>query len=404
MASLRVLVTGKQGQLVRSLLEVGPARGIEIVAVGRPELELTDPRSVSAVIAAQRPAVLVHAAGYTDTEHAEVEPELAHAINVDGAAAVAAAARALAVPMIHLSSAYVFDGTSGAAYREDAGLHPLGVYGRTKALGEAAVVAAQPDHVILRASMVFSPFGRNTLTNLLKRTEQRDALEVVADQRLNPTSALDLAGAIVTIAANLAGAPSDVRSTASFTWRAAASRARRNSPSAVRHSSRHGGPTARVIRVSSEKYPSRVRRPLNALLDCTRIAAVTASRCPRGKSRCAIASSGCSRGRDGLRRTRQRPDRERHRDRRDRPAERKQGEPVTGKREHGQIVDHPGIVRDAFGGARRRKIHPARQLGRAAREVQYVHQRHDRQERERIEHQQARGTLNQASRISSQIP
>ena len=196
MAVLRVLVTGKQGQLVRSLLEVGPARGIEIVAVGRPELELTDPRSISAVIAAQRPAVLVHAAGYTDTEHAEVEPALAHAINVDGAAAVATAARTLAVPMIHLSSAYVFDGTSGAAYREDAALHPLGVYGRTKALGEAAVVAAKPDHVILRASMVFSPFGRNTLTNLLRRTEQRDALEVVDDQRLNPTSALDLAGAI----------------------------------------------------------------------------------------------------------------------------------------------------------------------------------------------------------------
>jgi dTDP-4-dehydrorhamnose reductase len=274
MSLLRVLVTGKQGQLVRSLLEVGPARGIEIVAVGRPELELTDPRSVSAVIAAQRPAVLVHAAGYTDTEHAEVEPELAHAINVDGAAAVAAAARALAVPVIHLSSAYVFDGTSGAAYREDAGLHPLGVYGRTKALGEAAVVAAQPDHVILRASMVFSPFGRNTLTNLLKRTEQRDALEVVADQRLNPTSALDLAGAIVTIAANLAGAPSNRALYGVFhlAGRGVASPAE-FAEALFAHSSRYGGPTARVIRVRSEAYPSRVRRPLNALLDCARIAA-----------------------------------------------------------------------------------------------------------------------------------
>ena len=238
MAFLRVLVTGKQGQLVRSLLEVGPARGIEIVAVGRPEFELTDPGSVAAVIAAQRPAVLVHAAGYTDTEHAEVEPELAQAINVDGAAAVAAAARALAIPMIHLSSAYVFDGTSGAAYREDARLHPLGVYGRTKALGEAAVVAAQPDHVILRASMVFSPFGRNTLTNLLKRTEQRDALEVVDDQRLNPTSALDLAGAIVTIAANLAAAPADRALYGVSTWRAVASRARRNSPRRCSHNRR----------------------------------------------------------------------------------------------------------------------------------------------------------------------
>jgi len=275
MSPLRVVVTGKHGQLVRSLLEVGAAGDVDVVAVGRPELELTDPRTIGAAIADANPSVVVNVAGYTDTEQAEVEPTLAHTVNVEGAAAVAACARTLGVPLVHLSSAYVFDGTSTTAYREDAPVHPLSAYGRTKAQGEAAVAATQPDHVVLRASLVFSPFGRNSLTNLLKRAEQCDEMPVVADQRVNPTSALDLAGAILVIARNLAREPDNRALYGVFhlAGRGVASPAE-FAEALFANSAERGGPSARVIRIASEQFASRVRRPLNALLDCTRIAAI----------------------------------------------------------------------------------------------------------------------------------
>jgi dTDP-4-dehydrorhamnose reductase len=275
MSPLRVVVTGRHGQLARSLLEVGAARGIDVLAVGRPELELTDPATIGAAIAARKPDVVVNAAGYTDTEQAEVEPELAHAINVDGAAGVACAARSLGVPLVHLSSAYVFDGTSTSAYREDDPLHPLGAYGRTKALGEAAVAIAGPDHVILRTSLVFSPFGRNTLTNLLRRAVDLDALQVVEDQRVNPTSALDLADAILTVTENLARRRHDRTLYGVFhlAGRGVASPAE-FIEALLAHSAEYGGPSARVIRIASTDLVSRVQRPLNARLDCARIAAV----------------------------------------------------------------------------------------------------------------------------------
>jgi dTDP-4-dehydrorhamnose reductase len=274
-APLRVVVTGKRGQLVRSILEVGTAKGIEVIAVGRPELELTAPASVEAAVAALKPQVLVNAAGYTDTEGAEDHPELAHAINVDGAGAVATCARKLGVPLIHLSSAYVFDGSSGAPYCETDPVNPLGAYGRTKALGETAVAAANPDFVILRTSLVFSPFGRNTLTNLLRRAEQRDEIPVITDQSVNPTSAFDLAGGILAVAANIVGARQNraLLGTFHLAGRGAASPAE-FIEALLAFSAQRGGPSARVVRITSAELVTRVRRPLNSLLDCSRIAAI----------------------------------------------------------------------------------------------------------------------------------
>jgi dTDP-4-dehydrorhamnose reductase len=271
---LRVVVTGKHGQLVRSILEVGAARGIEVAAVGRPELELTAPATIEPAVAALRPQVLVNAAGYTDTERAEDEPALAQAINVDGASAVAACARKLGVPLIHLSSAYVFDGSASVPYRETDPVNPLGAYGRTKALGETAVAAATSDLVILRTSLVFSPFGRNTLTNMLKRAERGGEMPVVADQQVNPTSAFDLAGGVLTVAANLARSPRnrDLLGTFHVAGRGAASPA--EFAEALFAFSAPHGPSAKVIRIKSSAYVTKVRRPLNALLDCSRIAAV----------------------------------------------------------------------------------------------------------------------------------
>lgn len=272
---LRVVVTGKHGQLARSLLELGPAREIEVLAAGRPELELTDRRSVDAAISALEPQVLVNAAGYTDTEKAEIEPGIARAVNVDGAAAVAACARRLGVPLIHLSSSYVFDGLSASPYREDDPVAPLGAYGKTKALAEQRVAAEGADFVILRTSLVFSPFGHNSLTNLLRRAGEQDEIRVVTDQLVNPTAASDLAGGILTVARNLVKRPRDDGLFGIFhlTGHGVATPAE-FATALFAHSAKQGGPSARVVPVTSAELGSRVRRPLNSRLDSTKIAAV----------------------------------------------------------------------------------------------------------------------------------
>lgn len=270
---LRIVVTGKHGQLVRSILEAGEARGIDVVAAGRPELDLTQLASVEPAIAPLKPQVVVNAAGYTDTERAEDEPALAEAVNVAGAAAIAACARKLGVPVIHLSSAYVFDGTNVSPYRESDPINPLGTYGRTKAEGEAAVRAADPDAVILRTSLVFSPFGRNTLTRLLEIAGRTPELRVVADQKVQPTSAFDLAAGVIAVAENIVRAPRnpDLRGTFHLAGGGSATPAE-FIERLFATSAELGGPSARIVRVKSEEYVTRVRRPLNSLLDCSKIA------------------------------------------------------------------------------------------------------------------------------------
>jgi dTDP-4-dehydrorhamnose reductase len=275
MMSLRVVVTGRHGQLVRSMVERGAARSIEIVPIGRPVLELTDSRTIDSAISALNPQVVVNAAGYTDTEGAETEPDVAHAVNVDGAGAVAACARRLGVPIIHVSSSYVFDGLSAAPYREQDPIAPLGIYGKTKAWGEAAVAAAQPDHVILRTSLVFSPFGRNSLTSLLKRAEQQEEVRVVADQTVNPTAAADLAEGILTVALKLIQGARAPEHYGIFHLATREATTPANFASTLfAMSARLGGPSANVVRIASHELGSRVRRPLNSRLDCAKIAAV----------------------------------------------------------------------------------------------------------------------------------
>ncbi len=257
------------------MLEIGPARGAEVLAVGRPTLELTDIGSIDSAISVLAPQVLVSAAGYTDTEGSEVEPDIAHAINVDGTRAVAAVARKLGVPLIHVSSSYVFDGLNREAYREDDAVAPVSAYGRTKALGEAAVIAAQADYVILRTSLVFSPFGRNSLTNMLRRAEQQDEIHVVADQTVNPTAAADLADGILTVARNLIERPRKSEHYGMFhlATRETATPAE-FATTLLAMSAALGGPSARVVPITSQEFKSRVRRPLNARLDCSKIARV----------------------------------------------------------------------------------------------------------------------------------
>ena len=174
---MRLLVTGTAGQVARSLLERGAGhRDVEVVALGRPDLDLERPASVRTAIEAARPDIVVSAAAYTAVDKAEDEPDLAYAVNAAGAGAVAAAAAGLGVPVIHLSTDYVFGGDADRPYGETDATAPMGGYGRTKLAGESAVAEANPRHLILRTAWVYSPFGRNFVKTMLRLAADRDEI------------------------------------------------------------------------------------------------------------------------------------------------------------------------------------------------------------------------------------
>ena len=219
--------------------------------------------------------MLVSAAAYTDTERAEIEPQVAEAVNVRGAAAVAQCARKLEIPIIHLSTAYVFDGNSPAPFRESDPVAPLNAYGRTKAQGELAVAAAHPAHVIIRTSLVYAPFGRNFLTAMIKLAAQHEEIPVVADQLVNPTATHDFAAGILAIARNLVLRNVGEQGYGVFHMASVAPATPAEFAAAIfAASAEQGGLSARVAPIPSSSYPTRLRRPLNSLLDSAKVADV----------------------------------------------------------------------------------------------------------------------------------
>lgn len=269
---MRLAVTGTHGQLVTSLVERGAAGGVEIIPVGRPALDLSQPQTVFDALRGMRCDAIVSAAAYTAVDKAESETELAMTINGDGAGAVAAAADALGVPVLHVSTDYVFDGTGSRAYRESDPVGPAGAYGRSKLAGEQAVAAACANHVILRTAWVYSPFGANFVKTMLRLAGDRDSVSVVADQRGNPSNALDLADAIVQIARNLADSPEPaLRGVFHMTAQGEASWAE-FAAEIFAQSTQLGGPSAQVVPITTADYPTPARRPANSVLDCTRLA------------------------------------------------------------------------------------------------------------------------------------
>jgi dTDP-4-dehydrorhamnose reductase len=164
---MRIAVTGKQGQVVSSLAEVAPDLGVEVIPIGRPELDLLSPETVQPALINVRPDIVVNAAAYTAVDQAEKEPEVAMAVNARGSSAVADAAWTLGVPLIHLSTDYVFDGSKATPYVEEDAAAPANVYGATKLAGEQAVAAATPDHVIVRTAWIYSPYGKNFVRTML---------------------------------------------------------------------------------------------------------------------------------------------------------------------------------------------------------------------------------------------
>jgi dTDP-4-dehydrorhamnose reductase len=282
---VRIIVIGKEGQVARSLAERAPAHGAEAVLMGRPHLDLADPSGIEDVLRETKGDVIVNAAAYTAVDKAESEPDLAEAINGIGAGVVAGTAAAMKIPVIHLSTDYVFDGTADHPYRETDPVNPLGAYGASKLLGEQAVASEADDHVILRTAWVYSPYGKNFVKTMLRLASERDELGVVSDQVGSPTSALDIADGIIAVARNLKSKPQDpslrglfhMAGTGYTSWAAFAE-------AIFQASARQGGPSSRVRPIATADYPTPAKRPANSRLDCSKLADVHGVRLPEWQS------------------------------------------------------------------------------------------------------------------------
>lgn len=267
-----ILVFGGNGQLGQELAHASAARHVTLVAVSRHEADIADADAVHRALATHTPQLVVNAAAYTKVDLAETEVEAARQGNEIGPRILAQACAAAGVPLIHISTDYVFDGIKSGAYVETDPIAPSGSYGRSKAAGEDAVRAACPHHVIIRTAWVFGAFGSNFLKTMLRLAATRDELRVVADQRGCPTSTTSLADAILTIAPRLIDGE-DVWGTYHFagtgvtTWHGFASRI-------VAAQAPLTGRTPRVTPITTAEYPTPARRPANSALDCTKFARV----------------------------------------------------------------------------------------------------------------------------------
>lgn len=267
---LRIAVTGASGQVVTSLIERGSATA-KIVPLGRPEFDLANRDSIFNALAPGQFDVIVNAAAYTAVDKAEAESELAHTINATGAGYVAEAAALAGVPLIHISTDYVFDGTAARPYREDDITGPTGAYGHSKLEGERKVVAATANHAILRTAWVYSPFGANFVRTMLRLGETRSEVGVVADQLGNPTSALDIADAVLAIAKRLAVDPAaELRGT--FHMVGSGDAVWADMAEAVfAEAQKHGRAPVTVKRIATADYPTPARRPANSRLDTAKL-------------------------------------------------------------------------------------------------------------------------------------
>lgn len=263
---MKILVTGTEGQLARALAAISQDRAdIQLIRIGRPKLDLEIPDSFEPILEATAPDLVINAAAHTGVDQQEDEPERAFQLNAHAPSELARLTRQAGIPLIQISTDYVFDGLSSTPYVETDRPNPQTVYGRSKLAGEAAVSDGNPNHLILRTAWVISPYGRNFVKTMLALAQKRQSLQVVADQFGTPTSAHDLANGLLTAASfwqehhrfqqglyHLAGQ-------GRASWYDLAQHI-------LATSAALGGPTASVEPMSSDRWPAKAARPANSEL------------------------------------------------------------------------------------------------------------------------------------------
>jgi dTDP-4-dehydrorhamnose reductase len=257
-----LLILGARGQVGRALIAHANRRGFRHRALGRAECDVCDRDAVRRAITCAR--LVVNCAAYTAVDRAETEPDAALRVNAHGAENIAAACTEAAIPLIHLSTDYVFDGCSARPAREDDPTRPLSVYGRTKLGGEVAVRRHLRSHIILRSSWIFSASGENFVKTILRLAKTRPELRIVDDQVGGPTAADHVAQAVIDIAAISAKPGFNDWGTYHFSGAPATSRYE-----FARAIAANDG--AVVLPIATKDFPTPAQRPLNSVLDCSRI-------------------------------------------------------------------------------------------------------------------------------------
>ena len=272
-----ILLTGVHGQvghaLQSSLLGLG-----KVVSLDRSQLDLVDEAAIRRVIRDHRPSLIVNPAAYTAVDKAETEVELAFAINADAPRILAEEAARLGIPLVHFSTDYVFDGRKAEAYVETDSPHPLGVYGKSKLAGEAAVRASGAQHLILRTSWVYGAHGGNFMKTMIRLATQRDSLRVVADQFGAPTSSRSIAAATTHA---LAGWRAEWTGTYHLSDRGRTSWYGFAQEILRRYQQLQGNrgwpplkvPPEAVVAIGTADYPTAAARPANSCLDCSKFIA-----------------------------------------------------------------------------------------------------------------------------------
>jgi len=268
---MKLAVIGSKGQLGWELRRRGESRGLDVIPLDLPDFDINDQLRVDKVLSRDGISLAINAAAYTAVDKAESEPEIAFAVNSEGPGHAARACARRNIPLIHISTDYVFDGNKGTPYLETDPVCPIGVYGESKAAGEKAVRDALENHVILRTSWLYSTHGNNFVKTILRLAKEREELRVVDDQYGSPTYAGDLAEAILSIAEQTRGRGPAPWGTYHYcgkgvtTWHEFAQKicefGKLHAPMRVRE----------IKAVSTPEYPTAARRPPYSVLDCAKI-------------------------------------------------------------------------------------------------------------------------------------
>jgi dTDP-4-dehydrorhamnose reductase len=268
---MRWLILGAGGQVGQALCRIAADQNLDAVALHRHDLDLLNAAALREALVPEAYDLVINAAAYTAVDRAETEPKEAMAVNAEAPRAIAELCRERGLPLVHFSTDYVFDGRNAAPYLEDDSINPLSVYGQSKAAGETAIRDAQPRHLILRTSWVFSADGQNFVKSMLRLSRDQKRLRIVDDQRGGPTSAKYLAAAVGEIAEqivrgkeipwgsyHLSGAPAVTWyefAVAIFSeWQALT-----------------GKSPPQLQPITTADYPTAAPRPGNSVLDCRRI-------------------------------------------------------------------------------------------------------------------------------------
>ena len=264
----RILVTGKGGQLATGLAESLPALGFEALLVGQPDFEFDQPQTVCAAFAALKPDAVVNCAAWTAVDAAEDDEISTFRANALGPALVARLCAEAAIPLLQISTDYVYDGLKGVPYLESDMPNPLSAYGRTKLAGEWAALAANPMTSVLRTAWVFSPVGRNFVRTMLALGATRPELRVVADQQGHPTAAPDLADAIAAILARIRETGWQLQYRGVFHARAEQATNWHGFAEAIfEGAAAFGAPRPRVLPITTQEYPVKATRPADGRMD-----------------------------------------------------------------------------------------------------------------------------------------